>query len=93
LKQARQRASRRFLNDGARSSLPQYLHTNFSELDATLDDRAGCRTAFLVFEGGAAFGLAAAVVFLTGAAGLSAGRGLERAAFVLPLSLSTARFT
>jgi hypothetical protein len=57
------------LNDGARSSLPQYLHTNFSALDAALDDRNGRRAACLVFEGGAAFGLAAAVVFWTGAAG------------------------
>lgn len=40
MKQARQRASRRFLNDGARSALPQYLHTNFSVLRGS---------AFLVF--------------------------------------------
>jgi hypothetical protein len=39
LKQARQRASRRFLKDGARSSLPQYLHTSFSAADTFRDDR------------------------------------------------------
>jgi hypothetical protein len=37
LKQARQRASRRFLNNGARSSLPQYRQTNGSILEAVRD--------------------------------------------------------
>jgi hypothetical protein len=42
LKQARHRASRRFLNDGAKSSLPQYLHTKASEVlrDVRFDGRA-----------------------------------------------------
>jgi hypothetical protein len=39
LKQARQRASRRFLNDGARSSLPQYRQTKFSPADFARDKR------------------------------------------------------
>ena len=50
--QARHRASRRFLNDGARSSLPQYLQTSFSALVADRDLSAG---ALLAFEVGAAF--------------------------------------
>jgi hypothetical protein len=49
LKQARHRASRRILKDGARSSLPQYLQTSFSVLDPTHDDRGGRRGAFVVF--------------------------------------------
>jgi hypothetical protein len=68
LKQARHRASRLFLKEGARSSLPQYLQTNFSALDAARDDRHGRRAAFLVFEARAAFGLAATVFFFAGAA-------------------------
>jgi hypothetical protein len=62
LKHARQRASRRFLNDGARSSLPQYLQTSFSALDTARDDRADGRAAFLVFERSASFGSAATSV-------------------------------
>jgi hypothetical protein len=57
LKQARHRASRRFLKDGARSSLPQYLQTSFS---APLIDRDVCDPGFLAFEVRAAFGSAAA---------------------------------
>jgi hypothetical protein len=48
LKQVRQRASPLFLKDGARSSLPQYLQTSFSALDAARDDRGGRREAFVV---------------------------------------------
>jgi len=59
LKQARHRASRRFLNDGARSSLPQYLQTNFSSLATARDDRGGLRAAFLGFEASAGVGVAA----------------------------------
>jgi hypothetical protein len=59
LKQARHRASRLFLNEGARSSLPQYLQTSFSALDTARDDCADRRAAFLVFERSASFGLAA----------------------------------
>jgi hypothetical protein len=64
LKQARQRASRLLLNDGARSSLPQYRQINFSPSGFARDDRGGRPAAFLVFEAGAPFGLAAAVFFL-----------------------------
>jgi hypothetical protein len=49
LKQARHRTSRLFLKDGAKSSLPQYLQTSFSVLDAARDDRVGRRGAFVVF--------------------------------------------
>jgi hypothetical protein len=59
LKQARQRASRLFLKDGARSSLPQYLQTSFSALDPARDDRGGHRGTFSFFLAGADFGLAA----------------------------------
>jgi hypothetical protein len=52
LKQARHRASRRFLKDGARSLLPQYLHTSLSALVA---DRDFLARAFLAFEVGAVF--------------------------------------
>jgi len=58
LKQARHRASRRFLNDGARSSLPQYLQTNFSAADAARGDCGGRRAAFPLFEGTTVFALA-----------------------------------
>jgi len=58
LKQARHRVSRRFLNDGARSSLPQYLQTNLSTLVAARDD-CGRRAAFLGFEGSAGVGATA----------------------------------
>jgi hypothetical protein len=66
LKQARHRASRLFLKDGARSSLPQYLQTSFSVLDAGRDDRGGCSVAFVIFAALAAFGLMRAF-FFTGA--------------------------
>jgi hypothetical protein len=66
LKQARHRASRRFLNDGARSSLPQYLQTRFSVLEAARDDRGG----FVFFEARAAFGLSLAAGFFVGATDL-----------------------
>jgi hypothetical protein len=49
LKQARHRASRLFLRDGARSSLPQYLQIRFSVLDATREGRGGRCTAFVAF--------------------------------------------
>jgi hypothetical protein len=64
LKQARHRASRLFLKEGARSSLPQYLQTSFSVLDAARDDRGG---AFMIFAAGAAFGLAPTACFFAGA--------------------------
>jgi hypothetical protein len=67
LKQARQRASRRFLKDGARSSLPQYRHTSFSALDPARDDRG---EAFAVVAARAAFGLAPTARFFTGATDL-----------------------
>jgi hypothetical protein len=66
LKQARQRVSRRFLNDGARSSLPQYRQINFSLLGLAPEDRIGRGTTFLIFERGVPFGLAAAVFFFGG---------------------------
>jgi hypothetical protein len=58
LKQARHLASRLFLNEGARSSLPQYLQTSFSVMAA---DRDACGLAFLVFEVGVGFGSATTV--------------------------------
>jgi hypothetical protein len=64
LKQARQRASRLFLNDDARSSLLQYRQINFSPFGFACDDRGGRLAAFLVFEAGAPFALVAAVFFL-----------------------------
>jgi hypothetical protein len=70
LKQARQRASRRFTNDGARSSLLQYRHTNFFISDATRDDRGG-RTLLPAFVAGAAFGWLAMTFFFGGFAALS----------------------
>jgi len=45
LKRARHRASRRFLNDGARSSLPQYRQTSFC-VDFVRADLPGRRTSF-----------------------------------------------
>jgi hypothetical protein len=56
LKQARHRASRRCLNDGARSSLPQYRQTGFSVLDPARDGRGDRCGAFVVFAGRAFFG-------------------------------------
>jgi hypothetical protein len=70
LKQARQRASRRFLKDGARSSLPQYRQTTFSEVVAARDDRADRCGVFVVFAARATFGLIRADCFFTGAADL-----------------------
>jgi hypothetical protein len=67
LKQALQRASRLFLKDGARSSLPQYLQTSFSVVDPVRDDRGGRCRAFVVFAARAAFGLAPPACFFTGA--------------------------
>jgi hypothetical protein len=69
LKHSRQRASRRFLNDGARSSLPQYRQSNFSPFDFAPNDRGGRGVAFRVFGGGAPFRFAAAVFFFAGADG------------------------
>ena len=56
LKQARHRASRLFLKDGARSSLPQDRQTSFSALAADRNVRV---LAFLAFEVRIAFALAA----------------------------------
>jgi hypothetical protein len=68
LKQARHRASRLFMKDGARSSLPQYLQSSFCVLDAARDDRDGRCGTFVVFAARAAFGLAPTAFFFTGAA-------------------------
>ncbi|MBF6567713.1 MAG: hypothetical protein IVW54_02415 [Candidatus Binataceae bacterium] len=70
MKQARQRASRRFLKDGARSSLPQYRQTSFSVLAAARDDRGGRGEAFVAFAERAAFGFEPAACFLVGATDL-----------------------
>jgi len=70
LKQARQRASRRFLKDGTRSSFPQYRQISFSKLEAARDDRAGRCGVFVVFVARASFGLIRADCFFTGAADL-----------------------
>jgi hypothetical protein len=67
LKHARQRASRRFLKDGARSSLPQYRQTSFSVLDV---DRDGRGESFGAFAGRAAFGAAPTAFFFAGATDL-----------------------
>jgi hypothetical protein len=67
LKQARQRASRRFLKDGARSSLPQYRQTTFSAPDVDRDDRGESVEAF---ARRAAFGAAPTAFFFAGAADL-----------------------
>jgi len=63
LKQARQRASRRFTKDGAMSSLPQYRQTSFSVPDVDRDDRG---ESFGAFAGRAAFGAARTAFFFTG---------------------------
>jgi hypothetical protein len=67
LKQARQRASRRFTNDGARSSLPQYRLTTFSVLDVDSDDRS---ESFGAFAGRAALGAAPTAFFFADATDL-----------------------
>jgi hypothetical protein len=64
LKQARQRASRRFLKEGARSSLPQYRQISFSVLDVNLDDRG---ESFGAFAGRAAFDAVPTAFFFAGA--------------------------
>jgi hypothetical protein len=48
LKHARHRASRLFLKDGARSSLPQYLQTSLP--DWPFDDRLAGRAGFAVLD-------------------------------------------
>ncbi|HUO04088.1 MAG TPA: hypothetical protein VMU16_02715 [Candidatus Binataceae bacterium] len=55
MKQARHRASRRFLKDGARSSLPQYLQTNFSAFAVPFGGCGVRRADFFVSDGGVAF--------------------------------------
>jgi hypothetical protein len=67
LKQARHRPSRLFLKEGARSSLPQYLQTSVSVLDAARNDRRGRCGVFVVFAARAVFGVALTVFFFTGA--------------------------
>jgi hypothetical protein len=89
LKQARQRASRLFLKDGARSSLPQYLQTNFLALNAR-DDPSGRCAAFLVFERIVAFGLAATAFFFIGAVGSTSEATSGGPAIILPFSLRNA---
>jgi hypothetical protein len=64
LKHARHLASRLFLKDGARSSLPQYRQTNFSALDGIRDDP---RATFLVFEAEVPRGLRETRSFFVGA--------------------------
>jgi hypothetical protein len=59
LKQARQRASRRFMNDGARSSLPQYRQTKFPQADFARDKR-GVRARTLASD----FAFAATVLMV-----------------------------
>jgi hypothetical protein len=88
LKQARHRASRLFLKEGERSSLPQYLQTNFSALEVARDDRRGRCAAFLAFEARAAFDLAATAFFFAAGTGLLTGGGLGGQAIILPLSLT-----
>jgi hypothetical protein len=66
LKQARHRASRLFLKDGARSSLPQYLQTSLFVLDASRDDCGGRRGTSVVFAAHAAFGEAPPAFFFAG---------------------------
>jgi hypothetical protein len=82
LKQARQRASRLFWNDGARSSLPQYLQSNFG----CLDERAGRPGVFLIRFALAVFGLAAADLFPVELFGSP----LSAPAIILPFSLTDA---
>jgi len=64
------RASRRFLKDGARSSLPQYRQTNLSALDAALDDRA-VAARLCCFRGMSALRLAADHRFFRGRYGFA----------------------
>ena len=64
LKQARQRASRRFLKDGAKSSLPQYRQTSFSAPAVDRDDRGESVEAF---ARRAAFGAAPTAFSFAGA--------------------------
>jgi hypothetical protein len=73
------------LNEGARSSLPQYLQTNLPALDvARVDRRDGC-AAFFVFEACAPFGLAATPFFFAGANLPSTGDGLGGSPPLKPL--------
>jgi len=85
LKQARHRASCLFLKEGERSSLPQYLHTNFSAFDDARDDCVG-RPAFLALEGGTDFGLA---LFFWAAGSFTEARARESVS-VPPLFLTNA---
>jgi hypothetical protein len=66
-RQLHARGVRRFLNDGTRSSLPQYRQTSFSDPDVAPDDRSGRCEAFVVFVAWAAFGLAPTACFFAGA--------------------------
>jgi hypothetical protein len=58
------------LKDGARSSLPQYLQTSFSALDAARDDCGDRCGAFVVLAAPPAFGLAPTAGFFAGATDL-----------------------
>jgi hypothetical protein len=73
------------LNDGARSSLPQYLQTNCASCDDVLYARAA---AFVVFEDGAALGLARTTFFLAGADDTSAESCFAEVVTRLPLPLT-----
>jgi hypothetical protein len=84
LKHARHRASRLFLKDGARSSLPQYRQTNLSALDGIRDDR---RATFFVFEAEVPRALTAMRTFFVGADPSSIDGGLG-GPVLLPLLLT-----
>jgi hypothetical protein len=58
------------MKDDARSSLPQYLQTSFSELEAARDDCGDRGWVFIVFAARAAFGLPPIACFFSGAADL-----------------------
>jgi hypothetical protein len=76
------------LNEGARSSLPQYLQTNLPAFDvARVDGRDGC-AAFLVFSAKAPFGLAATPFFFAGADLPSTRGGLAGSPLLVPLSFT-----
>jgi hypothetical protein len=89
LKQERHRASRLFLKDGERSSLPQYLQANFPTFDGIRDDRRGRFATFLVFEATVPFGLAATTSFLAAADFSSTGDEFRGPAILLLLLLTS----
>jgi hypothetical protein len=66
------------LKDGARSSLPQYLQTNFSGSTAGRDDGRARGAAASALEGTVIFDLATRVFFLSGPTGLSTVDGFKK---------------